>query len=295
MAFVTKDKFFSKNWIINYSLVVIGAFIFAAGLVLFIIPNKLISGGNYGISAILHYLFNTPVGGIGFLIDTVFLLIGIRVFGPHFGNKTVVSLILTAFFTDCLTYFYGEQSLVGDKLLLSSIFGGVFLGLGWGLFFKSKASSGGTNIPAMILHKYTHIPIGQLIIYFDLAIVLFGFLIFQDWKIPLYSLIVILISEKVADSVIQGVSYDKTLFIVSDKFEDIRDKILYDMNRSGTFIHGEGMYNGANKTVIFTVVNRREMAILQDYIHQIDSNAFVTVIDANEILGEGFKSLNDKS
>jgi uncharacterized membrane-anchored protein YitT (DUF2179 family) len=131
-------------------------------------------------------------------------------------------------------------------------------------------------------------------IYVDSVIVLFGLAVFQDWKIPLYSWIVIFITGKVIDITMQGVSYDKTLFIVSKEFELIRDKIINDLNRGGTFIPGKGMFNNSDKTIIFTVLNRRELAILEEYIHEIDPKAFVTVVDANEILGEGFKSLRDK-
>lgn len=146
----------------------------------------------------------------------------------------------------------------------------------------------------MILSKYTRLPVGQLLIYVDSVILLLGLIVFGDWKIPLYSLIVIFITGKVLDTILQGINYDKTLFIISDKHQEIRDKIINDLNRGGTFLQGKGMYNGADKSVIFTVVNRREMAILQEYIHQIDPKAFLTVINANEILGEGFKSLSEK-
>jgi uncharacterized membrane-anchored protein YitT (DUF2179 family) len=131
-------------------------------------------------------------------------------------------------------------------------------------------------------------------IYVDSAIVLIGLLVFADWKIPLYSWIVIFVTGKVIDVVLQGISYDKTLFIISEKFEEIRDRIIVDLNRGGTYIPGKGMYNGSDKTIIFTVVNRREMAILEEFIHEIDPHAFVTVLEANEILGEGFKSLKEK-
>ena len=104
----------------------------------------------------------------------------------------------------------------------------------------------------------------------------------------------IFITGKVIDVVLEGLSYDKTLFIISDKYADIRKYIIEDLERGGTYLKGEGMYNGSSKTIIFTVVNRRELAILQEYIHQIDPSAFVTVLEANEILGEGFKSLEEK-
>lgn len=294
MAFISKDKVFSKRWFFNYSLIVIGSFILASGFVLFITPYKIVPGGVYGVAIVMHYLFNFPVGMSALTMDIPLTIIGIRILGPRFGYKTVVGFLLTAFFVDGITYLYGDQPLVPDEPLLSSVFGGVFLGLGLGLIFKSKATSGGTDIVAMIISKYTKMPVGQLLIYVDSVIVLLGLAVFQDWKIPLYSLIVIFITGKVIDTVLQGVNYDKTLFIISEKHQEIRDKIINDLNRGGTFLQGKGMYNGADKSVIFTVVNRREMAILQEYIHQIDPKAFVTVINANEILGEGFKSLSEK-
>lgn len=294
MPFLQKDKVFSRKWLINYSLILVGSFILAAGFVLFITPYKIVPGGVYGIAIVLHYIFNLPVGMTALSMDIPLTLLGIRILGPRFGAKTVVGFLLTALFVDGITYFYGSEPLVPGEPLLSSIFGGVFLGLGLGLIFKSKATSGGTDIVAMIISKYTKLPVGQLLIYVDSAIVLLGLAVFQDWKIPLYSLIVIFITGRVIDTILQGIDYDKTLFIISDKYEEIRHKIIHDLNRGGTFIKGQGMYNGAERTIIFTVVNRREMAMLQEYIHQIDPRAFVTVINANEILGEGFKSLKEK-
>jgi uncharacterized membrane-anchored protein YitT (DUF2179 family) len=195
---------------------------------------------------------------------------------------------------DAITYFYGEAPLVEGDALLSSIFGGVLVGLGLGLIFKSKATSGGSDIVAMIIAKYTRLPLGQLMIYVDSTIVLIGLLVFADWKIPLYSWIVIYITGKTIDVVLDGLSVDKTIFIVSDKFVEIRDRIINDLNRGGTYIPGKGMYNGSDKTIIFTVVNRRELALLEEYVHDIDPKAFLTVLEANEILGEGFKSLKEK-
>jgi len=163
-----------------------------------------------------------------------------------------------------------------------------------GLIFKSKATSGGSDIIAMIFAKYTRLPLGQLMIYVDSCIVLLGFIVFRDWKIPLYSWITIFITGKVIDVVLEGVNYDKALFIISDKYDEIRDKVINDLNRGGTYINGNGMYNNSEKKIIFTVVSRREVAMLEEYIHSIDPHAFLTVIDANEILGEGFKSLKEK-
>jgi len=294
MAFLQKDKVFSKNWLKNYTFIVIGSFILAAGFVLFITPYKIVPGGVYGISIVLHWLFGTPVGMVALAFDIPLTLIGIKVLGPRFGFKTVIGFVLTAVFVDTLTLFYGSEPLVEGDALLSSIFGGLFLGVGLGLIFKSKATSGGTDIVAMMISKRTRMPVGQLMILVDSAIVLVGLIVFQDWKIPLYSLIVIFITGKVIDTILEGMNYDKVLFIISDKSNEIRDRIVNDMDRGGTYLQGEGMYKNDKKTIIFTVVNRREMTMLQEFIHRIDPRAFVTVINSNEILGEGFKSLREK-
>lgn len=294
MAFLQKDKIFSKRWLLHYSLIVVGSFILASGFVLFITPYKIVPGGVYGISIVLHHLFGTPVGLMALAFDIPLTIIGIKVLGPRFGMKTVVGFVLTAVFVDTLTYFYGTEPLVQGDPLLSSIFGGLFVGLGLGLIFKSRATSGGSDIIAMIIGKYTKIPIGQLMIIVDSAIVVVGLFAFQDWKIPLYSLIVIFITGKVIDVVLEGANYDKVILIISDKTKEIREKILNDLNRGGTLLNGEGLYNNFERKIILTVVNRRETVMLQDYINKIDPNAFVTVMNANEILGNGFKSLKEK-
>ncbi|HNX43937.1 MAG TPA: YitT family protein [Bacteroidales bacterium] len=303
MMFSGNAKLFSKRWFIDYGLITLGSFILAAGFVFFISPYRIVPGGVYGISIVIHYITKGifswapegfPIGLMGLILNIPLTIIGIKVLGPKFGVKTVVGFVLSSVFMDGITMFWGERPLVEGDALLSSIFGGVLIGAGLGLIFKSKATSGGSDIIAMIIAKYTNIPLGQLMIYVDSTIVLLGLVVFADWKIPLYSWIVIYVTGKTIDVVIQGMSVDKTLFIISDKFEEIRDSIINDLQRGGTYIPGSGMYNRASKTIIFTVVNRREMAILEEYIHKVDPKAFVTVLEANEILGEGFKSLRDK-
>jgi uncharacterized membrane-anchored protein YitT (DUF2179 family) len=292
--FLLKEKPFTRKWFLSYILIIIGSFILATGFVLFITPYKIVPGGVYGISIVLHYLFGTPVGLMALAFDIPLTLIGIKILGPRFGFKTVLGFSLTAVFNDTLTFFWGSEPLVQGDALLSSVFGGVLLGVGIGLIFKAKATSGGTDIIAMMINKYTKVPLGQLMIYVDSVIVLFGLIVFQDWKIPLYSWIVIFITGKVIDIILEGVSYEKSLFIISDRHEEIRDKIIHNLNRGGTYIDGKGMFNLADRRIIFTVVSRRELAILQEYILQIDPKAFLTVLDAREILGEGFKSLDEK-
>lgn len=301
MTYVTKEKLFSKEWFKAYALILLGSFILAAGFVLFIDPHRIAPGGVYGIGIIVHYLTKGmfawapdgfPIGTVGLLLNIPLTIIGIRVLGPMFGIKTVVGFVLSSVFIDVLHLWIGYNPLV-DDVLLSSIFGGVLIGFGLGLIFKSKATSGGSDIIAMIIAKYTRLPLGQLMIYVDSTIVLLALVAFQDWKIPLYSWVVIYVTGKVIDMTIQGVSYDKALFIITDKPEEVKHKIIHDIERGGTIINVQGMYTGHDKKMIFTNVSRREVHMLKDYIQQIDPNAFITVIDANEILGNGFKPITD--
>ena len=302
VKFITKEKIFSWDWFKSYSLIVIGSFILAAGFVYFITPYKIVPGGVYGICIVIHYMTKgvflfapagLPIGTMGLIMNIPLTILGVRILGPRFGFKTVVGFIMSSFFIDFLTYFWGDKPLVANDALLSSIFGGVLLGFGLGIIFRSKATSGGSDIIAMIVAKYTRLPLGQLMIYVDSSIVLIGLLAFKDWRIPLYSWIVIYITGKVIDATLEGINYNKTLLIISERYEEIREKILFDLRRGGTLINAVGMYEGKERKLIFTNVSRREAYILQDFIKQIDPNAFVTIIDANEIIGDGFKSFKD--
>lgn len=301
---MSKNKITFKEAIVSYGFIVIGAFIVAAGFVLFINPYKIVPGGVYGIGIVVHYITKglisfwpegIPIGLVGLSLDIPLIIIGMRLLGARFGARTILGSFLMSTFMMMLTYFIGEHDPLGlqDDVLLSCIFGGLTVGLGLGLIFRSKATSGGSDIIAMILAKYTKFPVGQLLILVDSTIVLIGLAIFQDWRIPLYSWIVIYITGKVIDLVVEGVNFEKSVFIISDNPEAIRHKIIYDLNRGGTYIEGEGMYNGKPRKIIHTVMSRREVSLLLDHVRTIDPNAFVTVTDASEILGEGFKPLDE--
>jgi len=290
---IYQEKIFSKVWFRDAALIIVGTFILAVGIVFFIAPYKFVPGGVYGISIVFHHLLGTPIGLVSLCMDIPLLLIGIRVLGSRFGVKTFVGIVLTAVFVDTLGRIWGNNPLVEGDALLSGIFGGVLVGLGLGLIFRAKATSGGTDIVAMILSKYTRLPLGQSLIYVDSVVVLIGLLAFQDWKIPLYSWVIIFITGKVIDMVVEGISVDKVVIIISDKHEEIREKLIFNMHRGGTYLYAQGMYEGAEKKVIYTNISRRELPILLAHIRDIDPAAFVSVMDAYDVLGDGFKPLKE--
>ena len=283
----------NRRWIKDAILIIIGTFILAVGLVFFIAPYKFVPGGVYGVSIVIHHLFGTPIGLVALCLDIPLLLIGIKILGNRFGVKSVIGIALTAIFVDVLGQVLGNNPLVEDDALLSAIFGGALAGLGLGIVFRAKATSGGTDIVAMIVSKYTRLPLGQSLIYVDSLIVLIGLAAFHDWKIPLYSWLIIFITGKVIDMVVEGVNVNKVVIIVSDKHEAIREKLIINMERGGTYFLAQGMYEGAEKKVIYTNISRRELPILLTYIRDVDPNAFVSVIDANDVMGGGFKPLKE--
>jgi uncharacterized membrane-anchored protein YitT (DUF2179 family) len=293
MGFIIKYRFLSAAWFRAYALIIAGAFIIAAGYVFFITPHRIVPGGIYGISIILHHSFGTPVGLVALVFNIPLTLLGIKVLGPRFGAKTITGFLFTSGFMDGLSFLYGHEPLV-DDMLLSSVFGGFVIGVGVGFLFKAKATCGGTDVMAMMLGKWTKRPLGQLMMMVDSVIVLGGAMVFADWTIPMYSLIAIFVIGKMIDTVLQGISYDKVILIVSDHYLEIGRKITDDLGRGGTFIQAEGMYNGCGRNLIFVVLNRRELALLEQYVHDIDPRAFITVMNADEILGEGFRSLGEK-
>lgn len=303
MSFLVKEKLFSKQWFVDYGFITVGSFIMAVGFVFFITPHKIVPGGVYGLGIIVYYLTKGmalwpdgfPIGLFNLIVNIPLTYFGIKLLGPRFGIKTVYGFVSSSIFMDGITWMreIGDAPLVND-VLLSCIFGGVLTGIGLGMIFKAKATSGGSDIIAMIITRYTRIPIGQMLIWVDSAIVLVALAAFKDWQIPLYSMITIYITGRAVDLILEGANYNKALIIISDHHEEIRLKIINDLERGGTYLKGAGMFTNLEKNIIFTVVNRREVAVLEEYINKVDPRAFITIMDASEILGEGFKSLKHK-
>ncbi len=283
----------------QWFFVVVGAALLATAFVFFITPYRIVPGGVYGLGVVLNYLFPAiQVGTYGLSMDIPLLLIAFRLFGAKFGTKTIVAAVLTPVIMDTLTLLVGSDpaTLLGGKIdlsddvLLSCIFGGTLMGAGVGLILKTHATSGGTDIVAMIVSRYFHVPISRAVLYVDSLVVLFGLVVLGDWRLPLYSLVTIFVSSRVIDYIVDGGSGDKLLFILSDRHDAIRDYILEGLDRGGTYIKASGMYTGADKEMIFVVVSRREVSLMRDRIRKIDTDAFMIVVDAHETLGEGFKT-----
>lgn len=283
-------------------MIVTGCFIMSLGFVLFINPYYIVPGGVYGAGIVLHYLFpGIQVGTFGFMLDIPLLIIGIKVFGGMFGARTVVAAVLTPLFMNALTFIVGSDPAImldgkidlSDDMLLACVFGGVLIGTGVGLVMKTRSTTGGTDIIAFLLVKFTNMTLSRAILVVDSCVVVFGMVVMGDWLMPLYALVTLFVMTRLIDYVIEGASDDKLLFIVSDDNALLESFIMEEMGRGATYLKSAGMYTKKSRDMIFLVINRREVAAVQNKIKEIDPDAFLVVVNAYETIGDGFKAFPD--
>lgn len=297
MSFVTKEKFLSKDWLLAYSYLIIGSVIFAVSDILFVVPYKLAPGGVYGLATVLNTHFGWQISYSTFSMEIPLIILGTIILGPRFGVKTVVSvaiILVTVWIME--TYISVDYPKIIMDPMLNTIVAGVFYGISIGLIFKSRATSGGSDIIAMILSKFTKLSLGKLVMIVDGIIVLSVLTQLEPsgrlpWELVVYSLIIIYIEGKVIDMIVGGANYHKTVMVISEKYHDIAMKIRNDINRGATIFRGEGAFKGDTRNIVYSVMSRREVEILMSYVKEVDEKAFVTISDANEILGNGFSPL----
>lgn len=318
-----KESLTNLVWWREMITIVIGCAMCAVGFVFFINPYNIVPGGVYGMGIVLHNIFpSIQVGTFGYMMDIPLLTIAIILFGKQFGGRTLFAAFITpgimniisaaAYPTKEALQSLDPSQLMGgainlsDHLMLACILGGTIIGAGLGLVVRSNATTGGTDIIAMILNRYLHIPFSRGVLIADSFVVLAGLIVIGfgvgtdggeagGWLLSLYSLICIFVTSRVIDYVIDGASYDKLLFIIGNTHsEPLRQYIINDMERGGTYIKASGMYSKDEKEMIFLVVSRREVAQVQRKIREIDPTIFLVVTDAYDTYGEGFKPFPEK-
>lgn len=310
----TKKDF--KSELYAYLLLTVGSALFAIGDVMFVNPYLMAPGGTYGLSNVFNTLWPWKISFYAICMDIPLLLIGTWILGPKFGVKTIVSTALIFLFTYLLEIWWGynpviysgeitSASIEGLSMVqiphdggwfvpdyfLNTVVAGLIYGLAIGLIFRSGATSGGSDIISMILHKYTKISLGTLVMIVDGIITLSTFVAFGDIRLPIYSVIIIYIEGKVIDLVVEGMKSYKTMFIITDNTEAVRDYIINDLRRGGTCLTGTGLYQGNERKMLYVTLDRADMVKLRSSLHRIDPMAFVNIMDSSEILGTGFRAL----
>ena len=310
----TKKDF--KSELYAYLLLTVGSALFAIGDVMFVNPYLMAPGGTYGLSNVFNTLWPWKISFYAICMDIPLLLIGTWILGPKFGVKTIVSTALIFFFTYLLEIWWGynpviysgeisQSAIEGLSMVqiphdggwfvpdyfLNTVVAGLIYGIAIGLIFRSGATSGGSDIISMILHKYTKISLGTLVMIVDGIITLSTFVAFGDIRLPIYSVIIIYIEGKVIDLVVEGMKSYKTMFIITDNTGAVRDYIINDLRRGGTCLTGTGLYQGNERKMLYVTLDRADMVKLRSNLHRIDPMAFVNIMDSSEILGTGFRAL----
>ena len=263
----------------------IGAFIVAVALEMFLLPNKIIDGGVIGISMMLNFVTDWNLGLLIFSINIPFILMALKSLGKKFIINTLVATTLLAIATNVIT---GLEPITHD-LLLATIFGGIFLGLGVGLILRNSASLDGTEMLSIVLSKkFKIVSVGELLMGMNLFIyTAAGFLL--GWERAMYSILTYFVASKVIDIVLEGLDKSKSVRIVSDFSQEIGDSIMRDLNVSVTYMKAKGGYSKQEKILTFCVVNKFDIPKLKEVVHDIDPRAFIVTEDVHEVEGVRIK------
>lgn len=306
-----------KREIVAYLFLVIGSALFAVGDVMFVNPYLLAPGGTYGLSNVLNTVWPWKISYYALCMDIPLLIIGTWILGPKFGFKTILSTFMIFGFTWVLETLWGYNPVIHDGIFanvdgmnetlqnimvqiphsesyfmpdyfLNTLVAGGIYGVAIGLIFKSGATSGGSDIISMILHKYTKISLGTLVMIVDSCITLTTLIAFGQLRLPIYSILVIVIEGKIIDIVVEGMKTYKTAFVITEKVDVVRDFIINDIKRGGTCFVGTGLFKGQERKMIYINLDRSDLIKLKNSLADLDPDAFVNVMESSEVMGRGF-------
>lgn len=283
---IRKNKF--GDMLINLIGIALGSFIYACGISLFLDPNNLAPGGASGLAIIFNRITGLETGTLYFIINVPIMLLGLWKYGVKFIATTFFSILINSYFTNMLV---GVGALTSDPLI-ATMAGSVLVGVGVAIVFKSRATTGGTDIIVKVLHdKYKHIKTGVIFLLTDIVIVAFSGFVFKDINIIMYALISVFVQGKVLDMVLYGGDEAKLFYIISDKPQAISERILKEIDITATFLQGKGAYTGKEKQVILCVARKQQGPAIEEIVKSEDKDAFMIISSANEIYGEGYKNI----
>ncbi len=281
----------SRRFFREWALIHAGAFLVAAGIVYFLVPNNLAAGGVSGLAIVLSAFWpQLPVGVMMLAMNMVLFVAGFLLIGKEFGAKTVYTSFLVSGLTWFLESFFPLSGPLTDDILVQLVFGVLCSAMGMAVVFNQNASTGGTDITAKILNKYFHIDLGKGVLLSDFLIVAGAIAVFGP-RIGMYALLGIIMNGILVDWFILGMKVHKYVMIISRESEKISSFILEELESGATIFEARGAYTGQPKEVVTTIVNRRKFIRLRNYIRDIDPDAFISVQSIHEVLGEGFSDI----
>ncbi len=281
---IINSKLLKNSEVKSYLMIMVGISILALGINVYFSPQQLVTGGISGLSIVVDYTLGVPLWITNLVVNLPLFLIAIKLKGKKFGGKSIFS----ALYLSIALWYTGFIPPVQSDLLIASVFGGGFVGVGIGIVLRAGATTGGTDLLAIIIkHFFNKIPMNILMLCIDSCIICLGLFIFGEEK-AMYALISVFIISKIINSLVDGINYSKAVHIISNKSEEISKVLMMEINRGVTGIDGTGMYTGENKKILFVVCSKDELIILQRVVREIDDKAFITISDAREVMGRGF-------
>ncbi|EKY27765.1 YitT family protein [Clostridium celatum] len=282
----------SKNKFREFTLITIGILLVAISVVYFFEPNNIAAGGITGLAIVINnYIPFISIGPLVLIMDVCLFIVAFLVIGGKFGAKTIYSSLLLSSSMWIMQKFLPYT--VTNDLIISTIFGTLISACGMALVFNANASTGGTDIIAKILNRFFHFDIGKSLLMVDFFVTLLGALTFGI-DIGLYGLLSVIINGVVIDKIIAGFNVRNEITIISKSNKEISKFILNDLERGCTFIKGMGGFTGEDTAILYTILERNEFIKLKQHISNIDKNAFITVGEVHEVMGEGFKHIDDE-
>jgi uncharacterized membrane-anchored protein YitT (DUF2179 family) len=274
----------------DYIELTAGSLVVALGVAMFLLPNKVISAGVTGIAMIFEIMFKMPTGITNLLLNIPLLIMGIK-WGGGFKVffRTIYAVVVMSIGIDLFTAI--APTITGDPFVYC-LFGGLLDGFGIGLVLRAQGTTGGTDIIAQLLYRYQKISFAATFLFINTAILLVAIPIVGIVPV-LYAIVVNYISTRILDTVQEGLGYARAVFVVTTKVEELKEKILSELNRGLTILEGRGGFSGESKPVLYVVVSRSQISRLKRIIADVDESAFIVVSEAHEVLGEGFKPVSD--
>lgn len=275
----------------DFLLITIGILLVAISVIYFFEPNNIAAGGITGLAIVInHYIPFISIGPLVLIMDVTLFVIALIVIGPKFGAKSIYCSFLLSTSMWVMQKFFPFT--ITNDLMLATIFGTLIAAAGMAIVFNANASSGGTDIIAKILNKFFHFNIGKSLLMVDFLVTLLGAITFGI-NIGLYGLLSVIVNGVVIDKIIAGFKVKSEITIISNRNKEISQYILNDLERGCTFIKGVGGFTGKDTSLLYTVLDRSEFIKLKNHISSIDKNAFITVGEVHEVMGEGFKGIDE--
>ncbi len=273
----------------NWMYVVVGSVLTALAYNLFFIPNNIAPGGLSGLAQEINALFGFNIGTTILVLNAPLFLLGWRLRGSLFMMRTLVSTLLLSLLIDYLKLPQEVYNIFKGDMILSTVYGGILMGTGVGLTIKGNATTGGTDLAAIIVnHWFPHLDVAWVLFGVDFAVVAGAAVVFRSPVLALYALAAVFIGARIVDFIQTGARSGKVFFIISKKSDIITQRILLTLDRGVTVLNGRGAFSGDEKEVLFCLVAPTQITAMKRLIAEEDQDAFVVVTDAKEVLGEGF-------